>query len=317
MAATSQRGLTLIEVLVSLILAALVLSAFSGLASRALEVERQSNARNELLSEARFAMQRMTTAVLGTSRLMLPLADNPASGWRENVREQTVPASSPESGSTLATAVLAVSLDPRLDVDENGVLDADNDADGRVDEDPDIDNTNDGENGIVGIDDDGDGAGDEGGMSGNDNDEDGVQGEDWLDGLDNDGDGTPDEDLPEDSNNDNRPGERDIDDDGDGAVDEGNTFDDDEDGSSNEDWVDPVVFFLDGSTLTERRPDLNASDGTDFTEFSIAENVTRFRVERLPDGGGRAVLVDITLQLTAPDGEDVVLTTRIRAGGGR
>lgn len=312
-------GFTLIELLVSLTIAALLLTAMSGLLSNALESQNVAGSRNDATRDARFAMQRMVTAVLGTERLLLPLADNPNTNWREHVREQTVPASAPEGSSTLATAVLAVTLDPELDIDGDGFADADNDRDGKIDEDLESDNNNDGAQGVVGIDDDGDGSVDEPDATStrDDNDEDGLKTDDPLDGIDNDGDGSIDEDIHRDNNSDVRPGIKDVDDDGDGNIDEGNTGDDDEDGSFGEDWFDPVVFFLNGSTLIERRPNLNPVDGTDFSEYVIANNVTRFRVERIPDIGKRNTLVDITLDIANPGGETISLNTRIRAGGGR
>ena len=264
-------------------------------------------------------MERMVTATRDTNRLLLPLADNPNTNWRENVREQTVPASAPEGGSTLATAVLAVTLDPGLDIDGDGVADADNDRDGQVDEDLGNDHTFDGASGIVGIDDDGDGAVDEPepGSIDKDNDEDGSPTEDWLDGIDNDGDGSIDEDHQQDMNRDGAPGVVDFDDDNDGSIDEGQARDDDEDGANNEEWLEPVVFFLSGASLIERRPNLNPVNGNDFSEHVIAENVTRFRVERIAAAGKRAVLVDITLDVAKPDGEIVSLNTRLRPGGER
>lgn len=311
-------GFTIIELMIALVISALLLTAMTGLVDNAFESRSETSLRNAAAIDARFAMQRMVTAVRDTKRLMLPLADNPNTDWREHVREQTVPASPPEGSSTLATAVLAVTLGPSLDIDEDGFEDADNDKDGRIDEDVGSDNTNDGITGIIGIDDDGDGAVDEPAATtvADDNDEDGVKTDDWFDGADNDGDGSIDEDMIHDMNKDFSPGIAGFDDDGDGAVDEGHNADDDEDGAANEDWFDPVVFFLDGSTLMERRPNINPVDGNDYTEFPIADNVTRFGVERVPDTGGRAVLVDITLDISPPNGERVSLNTRVRVGGG-
>lgn len=315
----AQRGFTLVEMLVSLIIAALLLTAMTGLVNAVYESRNDTGMANDATRDARFAMQRMVTAVLGTERLMLPLADNVNTNWREHVREQTVPASPPEGDSALATAVLAVTLDPDLDIDADGFADSDNDEDGRTDEDIGNDNTADGASGIIGIDDDGDGLVDEPepGSIDKDNDEDGFPTEDHIDGVDNDGDGRIDEDIQQDMNRDNAPGIVGFDDDGDGSVDEGQNKDDDEDGSNNEDWYDPVVFFLNGATLIERRPNLNPADGTDFSEHVIAENVSRFRVERIPDTGKRAVLVDITLEVQRADGEIVSLNTRVRVGGAR
>jgi prepilin-type N-terminal cleavage/methylation domain-containing protein len=311
------RGFTLIELLVSMAIAALLLAAMSGLVGTALETRTVAGGTEDALRDARFAMQRMVTAVRGTERLLLPLADNPATTWRENVREQTIPASAPEGNSTFASAVLAVTLDPAFDIDEDGVADADNDGDGRVDEDLGNDSTNDGAAGIIGIDDDGDGSIDEeDSASGNkDNDEDGLETEDRLDGADDDGDGSVDEDIQQDMNKDNAPGLWNVDDDGDGEVDEGNNDDDDEDGLRNEDPFDAVVFYLSGSNLVERRPNLDPVDGTDFSEYVIAENVARFRVERLPEAGRRAVLLDLTLELNSAGGDTVTVHTRVRVGG--
>ena len=155
--AKPSHGFTLLELLVSLAIAGLLLTAISGLVNTALETRTDTGLRGNAMQDARFAMQRMVTAVRDTNRLLLPLADSPKTNWRENLREQTVPASAPEGDSTLATAVLAVTLDPDLDIDANGVADADNDKDGRVDEDLGNDHTFDGASGIIGIDDDGDG----------------------------------------------------------------------------------------------------------------------------------------------------------------
>lgn len=309
-------GFTLVELLVSLAIAAILLTALAGLVDTALDTRSDTRLRGDGLQDARFAMQRMVEATRTTGRLLLPLADNPNTNWRENVREQTVPASAPEGDSTFATAVLAVTLSPTLDLDEDGIADADNDGDGSVDEDLLGDNNFDGQQGIAGIDDDGDGSVDEPDPENtkSDNDEDGLKTDDWLDGIDNDGDGSTDEDIRPDMNFDSAPGIKNIDDDGDGSVDEGNNSDDDEDGDQAEDWFDSIAFFLSGSDLIERRPNLKPVNGTDYTEYVIAENVTRFRVERIPDTGKRAVLVDLVLEVTPPGGEAVSLSTRVRAG---
>ena len=295
-------------------IAALLLAALAGVVDRALGTDSFSQTRNAATGDGRFAMQRMVDAVTASRSLILPLADNPATPWREHVREQTIPASAPESGSAYASAVLAVTQDPTRDIDLDGIADADNDGDGRVDEDASADQSNDGASGIVEIDDDGDGLTDES-VSGDD-DEDGSVDEDARDGGDGDGDGGIDEDPAADTNGDGRPGILGEDDDGDGNTDEGQTEDDDEDGLRDEDWPDAVVFFLSGSTLFERQPNPGATSGNDFTEFAIADNVTAFRVERLPDAGRRATLVDITLTLTPDGGAATTLNTRVRIGAG-
>ncbi len=97
--------------------------------------------------------------------------------------------------------------------------------------------------------------------------------------------------------------------------------DDDEDGSVDEDWLDAVVFYLQGDSLIERHPvpwDETANgfiSGRDYVESVIAENVTRFRVERPIASSPGHQLVDLTLELTGPTGIVVSLTSRVRVGG--
>ena len=318
-----QAGFTIVELLISLAMAALLLTAMTALVNNVFATRDDTATATSGTRDARFAMQRMVTAVLGTERLLLPLADNPNTNWREHVRKQTVPASAPEGSSTLATAVLAVTLDPTLDIDDDGFADGDNDNDGKIDEDIGADHTNDGAAGVWGIDDDGDGVVDESNQEDDDEDEDqtGNRNEDRINGIDDDADGAIDEDFGFDMNGDGQAGVSGVDDDGDGDFDESSKEDDDEDedntGNKDEDWFDPVVFFLSGSTLIERRPNLNPVDGNDYAEYPIADNVTHFRIERIPGTGKRSVLVDITLELTLPDGEPVSFNTRVRVGGGQ
>jgi hypothetical protein len=266
-------------------------------------------------------MDQMVNAVGQTRLLLLPLDDKPFSNWRENVREETVPPSPPEGSSTKATAVLAVTQSLRVDLDGDGTPDADNDGDGRIDEDPPDDMHNDFGAGVYLIDDDGDGFVDES-LDGDDDEGPFEQNEDPINGIDDDNDNNIDEDASADTNGDAAPGIVWVDDDGDGSIDEGNQDDDDEDGTLNEDWLDPVVFYLDNGTLMQRTPvpwDETAAGGItgrDFVVAPVAENVTRFRVERLARGSGRAQLVDLTLELTSPEtGDTVSLHTQVRVGG--
>ncbi len=333
-----QNGLSLVELAAVLAIASLLLAGLSGLVSSGLATQTQAETRNRLSQQAQFAMQRMVSAVQTSPRLLLPLADNPATDWSEHIRVQSVPPSPPEGSSSLASAVLAVTLDPTLDVDGDGWADANNDRDfldinqnglrdagepERIDEDLDNDNSNDGAPGLLGIDDDGDGTIDLSSATPAlaDNDEDQAKTEDPADGIDNDGDGSIDEDIFPDMSGDGAPGLIGVDDDLDGQVDEGQWLDDDEDGSVNEDWYDPVVFYLSGASLIERQPALSDQNGdtlvtgADFTESVIAEGVTLLRFERLPQGPNRALLLDITLELAAA-GERLRLTSRVRLGGG-
>ena len=267
-------------------------------------------------------MDRMVRAIRDTNQLLLPMPDKPDTDWRENVREETVPASPPEGSSTKATAVLALTLSAAVDLDADGFPDADNDRDGRIDEDLPPDIANDFDPGIHLIDDGGDGSVDEGFLADWDDDERlNNSNEDPINGIDDDGDGVIDEDPGADNNGDGAPGQAGVDDDGDGQVDEGNSADDDEDGTVDEDWLDVVVFYLQGDTLVERHPvpwDETANgfvSGRDFLISEIADNVTRFRVERPVASTSAEQLVELTLELTGLDGTVVSLSALVRVGG--
>lgn len=318
----TQRGVTLVELLVSAAMASVIVVGLSGFVRASLQSKAALEQRLDLQQQADFAMDRMVRAVSGSRRLLLPLADNPATNWPEQIREQTVPASPPIGSSTLATAVLAVTLPAYSDLDLDGFPDADNDRDGRIDEDSGGDVVGDSAGGIYQIDDDGDGLVDESLLLYYDDDEGNlIIDEDRQDGSDNDGDGSTDEDPPADTNGDGCSGRCGVDDDGDGSVDEGSSADDDEDGASDEDGYDPVVFHLSGGTVRERTPapwDETGSGGItgrDFLTSDIATQVTRLRFERMaaPDGG--QPLVDITLELTGGDGQVVSVNRRVRVGG--
>lgn len=314
-----QKGLSLLELLISIAIAGLLIAAISGVVGTALNAERGTRVQNDTLQQARFAMQRMVNAVSKTRYLMIPLGENPATVWKESERN-----------------VLSVTLDPTLDRNKDGWADANNDKDfldvnnngsknvgepERIDEDLSNDSTNDGNTGIIGIDDNGDGIIDTGSSS--NNDEDGTSLEDSIGDWNNDGvadddqDGSLDEDVQQDMNKDDKPGIAGKDDDLDGAIDEGVKIDDDdEDGLASEDWLDPVVFFLNGTTLMERIPNINPASGADYTEYPIADNVSQLLVKRIMGGNASTALVDITLTLTPPGVEPITLNTRIGVGSG-
>ena len=303
-----QAGFTLLELLICLALAAIIILGLSDILATTLASRRTVQAENNVALQAEFAMDRIRRMVRGSRRLLLPRAENPATTWSESVRD-----------------VLAVTLPAAIDLDFNGVPDADNDADGRIDEDLPGDNYNNGVPGIIFIDDDGDGSVDESDSTHepyNDNDENNNVSDDWLDNIDNDGDGAIDEDMHQDMNKDFEPGIADHDDDGDGTRDEGHLSDDDEDGVNNEDWFDAVVFFLSGTTLVERLPlpwDSNNDfqvNGNDYLESVLAENVVRFAATRSYVASSGVVLVTVELELTGDTGEPYVLETTIRVGGG-
>lgn len=319
-----QHAFTLIELMVAMALAGLILVATTNIIWQATGTEAVVAERNGLLRDARFAMDRMVRVSRESRRLLLPLADNPNTNWPENIREETIPASPPVGSSTLATAVLAVTLPASIDLDADGFPDADDDRDGLIDEDLPNDSHHDFQPGISLIDDDGDGTVDDG-TGWAEDDEDGAENEDPVDGIDNDGDGSIDEDPPSDNNGDGCPGLCGVDDDSNGSIDVAAGDDDDEDGGTFEDPYDPVVFYLDGSTLMERMPvpwnedgistPDGPVDGRDFVASAIADNVTRFRVERLAAVSGTPQLVSIQLELTGATGAVVNLDTRVRIGG--
>ena len=264
-----RSGFTLLELLVVLAVGAILIVGLSGVVGRALEAWDITREQTELTRQGRFALDRMITAANGTTRLLIPSPDNVATVYSESIRD-----------------VLALLLDPTLDRDRDGFVDADNDKDGLVDEDLGDDATNDGAPGIVGVDDDNDNTVDE--SSPSDDDEDGLSDEDAANGADDDGDGNVDEDG-------------------------GSLADDDGDGLANEDWLDPVVFRLSGTTLFERIPNPNPIDGTDYTESVLAVNVSQFRVERIPAGiDDRALLVHIALELVGPRGSTLALSSHAR-----
>ena len=317
-----QQGFTLLELLIASILSAIILVGVGRLLQTSIGTEAAVIERNQLTQDARFAMERMVRTAQASPRLLLPLADNPGTNWPENIRDETVPPSPPIGDSVLATAVFAVTLPLDVDLDADGVPDADDDGDGLFDEDLPNDSQHDFYPGIMLIDDDGDGFVDEGAGWAED-DEDGSQNEDPLDGIDNDGDGSIDEDPPSDNNLDGCPGRCGVDDDSDGTIDEGDDDNDDEQSSSYDDPYDPVVFYLDNGRLIERMPvpwnedgistPDGPVDGRDFVTSVIADNVTRFRVERV--AGASATLARLLLELTGPSGAVVIVETDVRIGG--
>lgn len=314
-------GFTLVEILIAVTIGAILVTVLTELVSKLTASRTSIQEHGQLTQDVRFAMARMSRAVHESRKLILPLPDKPDTDWREHVREETIPASPPEGSSTLATAVLAVSLSARVDLDADGFADADNDRDGLLDEDYPADATDDSNPGIHLIDDGGDGSADESASNDDDDEQFNASDEDPINGLDDDGDGLIDEDGAADMNGDGAPGYLGVDDDGDGQVDEGNKDDDDEDGASDEDWLDAVVFYLQNDALIERHPVPWDEDGggfvsgSDFIESVIADNVSRFRVERFA-GSGKNEIVDITLDVTGKEtGETISLHRRIRVGG--
>ena len=300
-------GFTLVEMLVVIAISMLVLAALGTVVGEAVDAHRAGRERNELARSARFAMNHMVHAVTHSRRLLVPLVDSPKTGQNESLRDP---------------GVLAVTLDPTMDRNADGILDADNDGDGLIDEDLPADVHDDGKPGIIGVDDNNDTLTDFSFGGTADDDESGLfTDEDKYDGSDDDNDHSFDEDPPADNNGDGKPGVAGIDDDGDGVVDEGLKEDDDEDGQIDEDWYDPVVFRLDNGQLIERMPvpwDANGDttvSGTDYVESAIIENVTRFSVQRVEQQSDEALVVILILEVTADNGDLIALETHVRVGG--
>ncbi len=320
-----QRGLSLLELLIATLIGGLLMVAVDGVIGAALALREEAGAQHRLARAGAFAMQRMLDAAAHSPGLILPLRDKPDTAIAEHIRDGRQPPTRIGSyfGMPLyASGVLALRLPRHLDLDADGIADADNDGDGRFDEDLPADASNDNDNGVRNIDDNDNGFIDAATWMRADDDEDASQSEDPINGIDDDGDNNFDEDPGADMNGDGAPGVRGIDDDGDGAVDEGDAADDDEDGRVDEDWLDPLVFYLRDGRLLEQTPlpwDADGDgdiDGRDTATEVLLEGVTRFRVERVALPGGRDELIDILLEYRVDGVRSHSLSASVRIGGG-
>lgn len=270
-----RRGITLVELLVSLTIMALVGAAAAAALHTCLQAHRFSDQKSELVQEGILAIERMTSGVRSCTYLLIPNSHN-------TTRD-----------------ILAFSGA----VNDDGDYYFDDPLFPRIDEDPSDDVNDDGKPGIENYDDDGDGTVDEDAINLKDDDEDGSQDEDPLDGVDNDSDGNIDEDSDTDANSDNDPGIQGMDDDGDGTVDEagaGGKKDDDEDGSFGEDPLNPVVYSFDSgtNTLREALPSTGAT-------VDLSTHVSGFSVTYETPDASHEPRVVISLTLTADDGTSV------------
>ena len=180
----SEKGLTLVELIVSLTIMGIIATASIPLLSSTLEIYSSGTDRSRLYQEGLMAVERMTAGVKKTTFLTVPNGHSPSRN------------------------ILAFS---RLVNSDNDFYFGDP-LFPRIDEDPDQAFTFGGW-GIQGVDIDGDGSVDEANWT--DDDEDGLEQEETFDGLDNDGDGSIDEDVKGDLTSDSQPGIEGIDDDGD------------------------------------------------------------------------------------------------------
>ncbi|MCK4547159.1 MAG: prepilin-type N-terminal cleavage/methylation domain-containing protein [Candidatus Eisenbacteria sp.] len=277
----SESGLTLVELLVATTLLSIMALSFFSLTHASLRAWTHTENRDELTEAGRTALHRMTENLRNTNRVLLPFQ---------------LPTHVISTHHVLCVA-----------------LGVDNDGDGLIDEDS-YDVYHDGTAaGIPGIDDDQDGTIDEGPKS--DDDESISFDEDPLDGYDNDGDGRIDEDWGPDMNGDGAPGVAWIDDDGDGQVDEGSAADDDEDGLVDEDPIEPIVYYVDGSSLPPCLVEEHPVDG----KTVLAENLyyedpdeyeEGFIVRRVVMRNGVHV-VELHLRLMTGDGEVIEFKTTV------
>ncbi|UCH81609.1 MAG: prepilin-type N-terminal cleavage/methylation domain-containing protein [Nitrospiraceae bacterium] len=242
----SERGLTLVELLISITIISLIAGVSAQMVGGAFDSWEHQRGKGYLLNAGRLAMDRMVSGIRTTTWVLLPLmiSDPTDPGY---------PASSYYPRNILAFSYMI-----------------DNDGDGLADEDPYYDIVWNNKSGLKGIDDNNDGLIDNG-FAGADDDEDGVKNEDPIDGVDNDGDGRIDED----------PGSQFY-----TSVD-----DDDGDGPWDEDVFDPVIYYLNGTDLRERRDEYNFT----ISDFVLASNVTEFIVLRRRVNGN--TLIDLYLKL--------------------
>ena len=264
----SEKGLTLIELLIALAIMGLIASAGTALLSASLQAHEHGDARSGLYQEGLLAIERMTGGVRACTFLLIPNAYTP-------VRD-----------------ILAFSGS----VNEDNDFYFDDPLFPRIDEDLGADMSLNNKSGIEMVDDDGDGMIDEGGVV--DDDEDGLNDEDQLDGLDNDSDGNFDEDFANDNNADGEPGIAYMDDDGDGSIDEGIAKDDDEDGSFEEDPINAIIYSIVSGTST-----LQASMPYNGQTTVLSTRIASFQVTcETPE----RILIELTL--TGDDGESVTFS---------
>lgn len=263
----NKKGLTLVELLVTISIMTLISTAIMPLLSVSLEAHSQGTARCELYHEGLMAMERMTGGVRNCTFLLIPNAHS--------------------------TTRNILAFSGAINDDDDYYFD--DPLFPRIDEDPYNDSNNDGESGIANIDDNGDGLIDDWVVYWDDDDEDKLYSEDWLDGIDNDLDGNIDEDGWRDNNEDGFPGIMGMDDDGDGFVDEGDALDDDEDGLVSEDNLNEKLYLFNNETqtLTETIPFTN--------ESAVLSN----RVSQFQTYYYKPELIAIQLELTGEDGESV------------
>jgi len=309
MKASFEKGFTLVEVLLAVVIGSLLLAGLANISRSALSLSNEISAQSQLDQQAQATLQLMADSLRNSTQLLIPQQDLFNNSDRDFRRHG------------VNGAVLGFRISPKRDFNDDNIVDADQDGDGVVDEDPGADTNNDFAAGIWLIDDDGDGLVDEGSFL--DDDEDGQINEDPINGADDDNDGLIDEDPSGDLNGDGKPGIENVDDDNDGFVDEGFFIDSDqENGLPNHDWFDTAAFYIEPpSTLTLRTPvpwDENNTglvNGRDTVTESLVANVAALEFERFPRESRRSDLVRMLLTLEDDEGRTATVETTVQVGG--
>jgi len=275
-----EKGLTLVELLVTITIIGIIATVAVPLLSGSLEAHSLGIARARLYQEGLMLMERMTTGAKITTYLQVPNNHKPS-------RNVLAVASRVNEDHDF---YFNDPLFPRVDEDYGDSFAASG-------------------KGIAGFDDNGDGNIDGAGFS--DDDEDGANNEEILDGLDNDGDGNIDEDLSTDFTKDSATGIAGVDDDADGQVDEHinpNPWgDEDEDGQKKEDPVTFVLFVHDGSTQTLREILPSNLYGMSVPVYNVilSTRVAAFTTTYYPPDAANRPRISIALTLAGDNGETV------------
>ena len=100
-----KQGFTYIEMMLAVAITGVIMLSLMGLLNNAIEAGDSVRNSNDLIRQARFALQRMVRFAGHSRHLMLPLRDKPATNWPENIREQTVPPSPPPLSPVLSSSL--------------------------------------------------------------------------------------------------------------------------------------------------------------------------------------------------------------------
>src|SRR3990170_3518841 len=177
---SDERGVTLIELIIVILIVSIIAAGLSELLSIGLLSSRENRTKSELLDSANYAMNRVISAVRDTNSVLIPTNANAVL----DVLAISAMIDNDSDGQTDEDGGAGAQLDDDEDgsADEDTLGDGqDDDSDGNYDEEFIADMNSDGCPGDCSNDDDGDGSVDEG--SANDDDEDGSVDEDPVDPL--------------------------------------------------------------------------------------------------------------------------------------